>query len=572
MRITAALPRWCCIAAVLLAPGTRGQEPPADLPVERFGEPSPARPELPRFETVPAAPVAAPATARTGPATGEPVARVRAFRVVGNTVVPSATLEAIAAQYAGREITDTELQTLRTRLTQVYAAAGYVTSRATIPDQDIDDGVITIEIVEGRLGGVEVSGARAIDTDFFARRLGPIGSGPLDIGPLNQRLRWLLQDRIVDSVQATLVPGAAWNESVLHVQVEEGRRFGGALSVGNDRSPTVGGVRGAIGARARNLFGRGDQFDLILGHTQGLRDLDASFTYPLTARGTQLFLRYANYGSELVEEPFAGLDVTTESRGLELAVTQSLLRTSTRNVTLGVGFASRQSESFLRGRPFSFSAGADDGRTDIKVARVTGQWLEQGANSVFSARLTLSIGIGALGATVHEDGRPDSRYTAGLGQLQWLRRLGPHAGLLFARLDVQLASDSLLPLEKYAIGGASTVRGYRRARFVRDAAWAGSLEYRLPVLRLAVPGLAESDADGRVQLVAFVDAGRAWNVDDPDGAAKTLYGAGPGLRWDLNRRLHAELSWGALRRHLAGAGDDLQDDGVHFLLSARQAF
>jgi hemolysin activation/secretion protein len=70
--------------------------------------------------------------------------------ISGNTAVPSSVLDAIAVDYVGRAINDDDLQALRRRIDEVYAGAGFRTSRASIPNQDIGGGVLRIDVLEKR--------------------------------------------------------------------------------------------------------------------------------------------------------------------------------------------------------------------------------------------------------------------------------------------------------------------------------------------------------------------------------------------------------------------------------------
>jgi hypothetical protein len=67
-----------------------------------------------------------------------------------------------------------------------------------------------------------------------------------------------------------------------------------------------------------------------------------------------------------------------------------------------------------------------------------------------------------------------------------------------------------------------------------------------------------------------VDAGGNKNNDLPDGPNPTfIYSAGAGLRWDPTPKIHAQVYWGHGFRSTEDDGtNSLQDDGVHFLLSA----
>jgi len=510
-------------------------------------------------------------------AQAEPAASATATfgRIVinGNTVIPSSALDAIAADYAGHPISDEDLQNLRKRIDDVYASAGFRTSRAVIPNQDISTGTLRIEVVEAGIESIAISGAQRVSADYLRARIQAGLGAPLNVDRLNDNLRLLLLEQVVENLKAEFKPGTQAGRHVLQVSVEEGAQYTAGVRVANDRSPAAGGVRGAIETGVRNLFGRGDEVNFTFGKADGLRDLELRFRTPVNRYGTELSGRYANYRSELVEEQFAVLDAETRAHAAELGVHQALWRTTARQVGVSVRFTSRQSESFLRGVPFSFSPGADNGRLDVKAARLGLHWLERRRNDVLSLRYTWSIGLRGLGGTEHFNGLPDSGFHSGLLQAQWLHTWGPRAGSLSLRADWQDASEPLLSLEKFAIGGLGSVRGYRRARVVRDNGWSASAEYRLPLIKLPVPGLSTREQDGQLSLVTFIDAGRAWNEHDAADRPRTLLAAGPGLRWDASRDVRAEVYWGAARRHVRGAAsDDIQDDGIHFSLSARHGF
>lgn len=506
----------------------------------------------------------------------EPVATASATfsRIVisGNTAIASSLLDAIAVDYTGRAITDEDLQTLRRRIDEVYGSAGFRTSRAIIPNQDVGTGSLRIEVIEAGLERIDIVGAKHVKPEYLRTRIQAGLGAPLNVDRLNDNLRVLLLEQVVESLTAEFKAGSMAGRHVLQVKVKETAQYSAGLRIANDRSPTAGGVRGAVETGVRNLFGRGDEINLSIGKAAGLRDLDVRFRTPLNSYGTELAGRYGTYRSELVEEQFAVLDAETRARAAELGVSQALWRTSARQIAASVRFTNRQSESFLRGQPFSFSPGAVDGKLDVKALRVGVQWLERRRSDVVSVRYTWSVGLRGLGGTEHFDGLPDSSFHSSLLQAQWLHTIGPRAGSVVLRADWQDAGEPLLSLEKFAIGGYGSVRGYRRSRVVKDNGWSAALEYRLPLIKLAVPGIAKRDHDGQLSLVTFIDAGRAWNEHDAADRPRTLLAAGPGLRWDASRELRAELYWGAVRRHFTGGGTDMQDEGIHFAVTARSGF
>jgi hemolysin activation/secretion protein len=157
---------------------------------------------------------------------------------------------------------------------------------------------------------------------------------------------------------------------------------------------------------------------------------------------------------------------------------------------------------------------------------------------------------------------PDGRFVAWLGQFRLLRRLTDWGLQGLTRLDVQLASAPLLPLEQIAVGGRYSVRGYRENQLVRDNAIIGSVEARVPVVRTV------SWADV-VELASFVDVGTAWNTQLVTLEPRTLYSIGLGVRWALTLaaplplRSEFELYWGVPLKHIKTQGGNLQDHGLH---------
>jgi len=111
-----------------------------------------------------------------GAAAAEPPVTATFARVTisGNNAITSSSLDAIAVEYAGRAITDEDLQTLRKRLDDVYAAAGFRTSRATVPNQDLDSGTLRIEIIENGIERIDIVGAQRLDagSQHFERNCG----------------------------------------------------------------------------------------------------------------------------------------------------------------------------------------------------------------------------------------------------------------------------------------------------------------------------------------------------------------------------------------------------------------
>lgn len=152
---------------------------------------------------------------------------------------------------------------------------------------------------------------------------------------------------------------------------------------------------------------------------------------------------------------------------------------------------------------------------------------------------------------------PKYNFFAWRGQSQWVRKLDDDF-LFLLRGDIQLA-DNLVPLEQFRLGGASSVRGYRRDVNLSDSGLFASAELRIPVLQ-------SNQLDGVIQLVPFFDLGLPWDKDDVILAIDSLISVGIGLNLNVGNRFNARLDYGIPLTDTQVNGDSLQEDGVTFSL------
>ena len=527
--------------------------PPLPLPP---AEPPPALPQ----PILPPLPEEPPAGAPSFP---QMRVFVRAIRVTGSTVFSQEDLTQITAPYVNRELTTEDLEALRLALTRLYIDAGYINSGAVLPDQTVRDGVITLQIIEGELSAIDITGNRWFRTNYLRQRLTLDLESPLNIAPLQERLQFLQQDARIARLDAELVPGVQRGESVLRLRIEEVNPFKVDLAFNNYQSPTVGAEIGLVTLTHQNLTGHGDILSMTYGRSQGIAiQVDASYTLPLTARDLTLILEYRRNDFTVIEDPFAPLDVQSDSETFSVTLRQPFYRTLRREFAVALTAEHLYNATFLLGEPFQFSPGANRGQSTVTALRLALEWADRTADQALALRARFSVGIDALGATINNGGVPDGRFVAWLGQARVLRRLTDWGLQGLARLDVQLASAPLLPLEQIAVGGRYSVRGYRENQLVRDNAVIGSLEARVPVVR----NVAWADV---VELASFVDVGTAWNTQLITLEPRTLYSIGLGVRWALTLakplplRSEFELYWGVPLKHVKTQGGNLQDHGLH---------
>ncbi len=300
---------------------------------------------------------------------------IREIRVQGTTIFSPAELAEITRRYVGRRLAREDLSFLRRELTDLYVASGYVNSGAVIPDQTVRDGVISVEIVEGRLGELEVEQPRWFRSDHIRNRIDPGDDGPLNIQRLQERLQLLEQDPRIRRFAAELRPGYRPGEARLRVAIEEERPYSASVAFNNFQSPTVGSSRIAVSATHRNLMGRGDVLAVTTGRSSGVApQINATYEIPVRADDTTLSIRFSKNDFTVIEAPFDDLAVDSESTGFGLTLRHPAYRTLNIDLVVGVSLEQLRNRTFLLGKPFSFSLGADDGRSNVTALRISQEW------------------------------------------------------------------------------------------------------------------------------------------------------------------------------------------------------
>ena len=540
-----------CAVPLLAQVGVPLPPKPPQLPIE----PPPAQP--PALEVPPPAP----------PVPGEPITGPKIFvkevRLIGNTTFTSQQLAEVTGPYTNRDVTAEELEGLRLALTYYYVNHGYVTSGALIPEQTVTDGLLTVQVVEGKLAEINVEDARWFRPSYFQSRIDAAAGPPLNVETLQERLQLLQADPRIQRINAELRPGLVRGESALNVRVAEANPLKAWLEFNNFQSPTVGAEQGFVTLAHHNLFGFGDQLSLQYGRSAGVDPiLNFSYAIPVNRYDTTVALQYRRFDFTVKEDPFEELDIRNKAEIFGISLRHPVYRKVDQELALTLTGEHERNKSFLLGQPFEFIAGSPGGKFRVTALRFGQEYTRRSVDQVISASSRFSVGIGAMGATANADyNLPDARFFSWMGQAQLIRQLPFWRTQLVGRGLVQLSNDHLFPLEQVAVGGRYSVRGYREYTLIRDNAAIGSIELRVPVYT------TKAGVD-TVFLAPFFDIGHGWetNVSTPTSPPKTLSSAGIGAIWNFWRGSRFEIYWGKQLRKFDTGRDNLQDHGVHLQL------
>lgn len=475
--------------------------------------------------------------------------KVKRFRFKGNKVFSDKELQKIVAPHLEREISFKGLIEARTAIAKFYVERGYITSGALIPvdeNQKIkaEEGTFTIQIVEGGVEGIKISGSSRLRR-YIKARLDKATSPALNKNRLVKSLQLLQLDPLIEKISAEISEGSRLGQSFLIVRVKPHQAI--TLETGGDnwRSPTIGRFQRGFGIYHGNLLGLGDRLGFKYRNTDGSDIYSGIYSVPVNSRNGRIELSYTDISSKIVERPFSRYDILGDARAYNLTFRQPLFQkvseSSISEFALGINASRQENKSSLLGEAYPLSRGADEnGRTKISALRFFQDWTRRGEREAFSLRSQFSLGVGAFDATINKS-EPDSRFFAWLGQAAWRTELGSSDTSLLIKGALQIADRPIVALERFGLGGATSVRGYRQDTFFTDNGLFLSGELRVPVLKIK---------KSKFYVIPFVDFGTAWNNDSvelaeisqqEEGALASL---GLGVEYDLGGKFNARIDWG----------------------------
>lgn len=149
--------------------------------------------------------------------------KVQGFRFQGNTVFNNQELEKVLSNFVGQEITFADLSEISDKVTDYYVEQGYINSGAYIgvaqnQSLKVDNAIVTVSIVEGRIEKINIVGGNRLHNYIRARIPQPI----LNSKRLLLALQLLQQDPLIEKITASLKEGSKPSQAI---KIQEQLKF-----------------------------------------------------------------------------------------------------------------------------------------------------------------------------------------------------------------------------------------------------------------------------------------------------------------------------------------------------------
>ena len=467
-------------------------------------EPAPPTPALPKPATPPAG-------------NGKPV-RIAEVAFAGNSVIPTTRLDEMVQTLIKPEMTIGEISGIAVGLTTRLREAGYLLAIAIVPPQKLENGRLRIDILEGRIDFISVTGNRQYATAYLERLVGDLRGKPAPtIADLEERML-LLNELPGLRARALLSTGMEPGGTTLALDVTE-KPYRATVGVSNHGSRELGQFRMDGSLDLYNPFSSGDVLSVRGLHSAGgLTDL-GRVAYSIQPFGRTRYGVSISRVDYRVGGNFTALDLQGYALTREITASTPLLRQRMTGITFGAGArSSRTSQTAL-------AVNTGSNVVNSGFANLAGYHYDMGGGATFGV-----IGLASNGRGNQSGTDPQALALKADGDVSHARPFG--AGFEVAGRFAGAVSRVALPdTEKFSVGGPDSVRAYPIAQARGDRGFLATLEMRRRLDSL--PGM---------QVGVFYDFATVRRVQTavaPD--FDTLRGVGIGATYAPDRNLRIRL-------------------------------
>lgn len=479
----------------------------------------------------------------------------------GATVFPAADFSPLYTEFLAQTIGRAELDEIAARVTAAYTDAGYFLTRAIVPVQDIEGGILRVRIIEGYLAAIRFQGADK-QGDLLDSYADSITAGrPARLSVVERGLLLIngLSGVQVNDMQVTQLDDEGAYELVVDVSYV---RAEGATNLDNRGTPEVGRLQAYLSGAVNSVAGFGEQLQLAFA------------TVPDQPK--ELI-----YGRIAYEQPIGRdgviLGVNVSASAIDVGATLSSQDTDSRSLSIGVNVRyplvlSRRQSVYLRASFVYQDVKEDRAKLStiddrLRVVRLQADYsvLDSWDGSNFFS-FEVSQGLGILNASDPND--PFLSRADGEGVFTKFKINIIRVQKIFGPVSLRLAAQgqgALAPLfssEEILLGGGQFGRAYDFGEVSGDDGAAGSIE-------LSYHRDSEATILNDYEVYGFYDAGAVWNRNSVSGQRRiSLASAGGGIRLGLLHGIQASIEAAKpLTRSVSSEGD--HDWRVFFSLGAQ---
>lgn len=467
------------------------------------------------------------------------------MQVDGNSVLDQALVEKTLYPFLGNGKTVDDVEKARQTLEALYKDKGYPTVLVDIPEQDVVDGLVRLQVIEGTVERLKITGSRYFYLGKIRDKVPALAAGQVPYMPkVQEQVGELAKESADRQVTPIFRAGTTPGKTEVELRVKDTLPLHGSLEMNGRNSENTSRSRLIGSVRYDNLWqsfhSASLQYQVSPENADEVEVWSGTYVLPTGWADTRLALYGIGISSNTeLGASVGGLSVvgTGAIYGARLIKPLPGINAYSHNLTVGLDY-----KSFNQGVT---QQGQDQQTSPISyfplLMSYDAAWRYPGVMTSLSSAVHFSLrGVGNEQQEFENRRfKAKAAYAYFTTELKHLREL-PWDMRLAGRASGQITHTPLISNEQFAVGGPQSVRGYHQTQQLGDDGVNLSLE-------LQSPSLKPQDWDFAQNLRAhvFFDYAYLWIQDalSPSPTYYKLAGTGAGLRMQMFKHWLGEFDW-----------------------------
>lgn len=470
---------------------------------------------------------------------------VNSIEVAPSEILTKEEINNLVKPLVGKNVFIEDIQKVIDSINNLYAEKGFVTARAFLPEQTVQNGNIYIALTESKIGNITVQQNKWTKDGYITRRL-PEKQGQLfDIVELEKDVLDFNRYNEGVRLKANLKAGEQPGTTDIELVADENFPFHVMGVFDNAGRYNTGSLRGGAMLYADSLTGHRDRMSLGSYFSKGAQSPFFDYNFPVNKRDGRVGFTFSSTFADVKYGPYVNLfDINSRAYQYSLYYMQPLVRKP------GFELKSYAAVNYKRARTAIGLKPFPEVRDSVTTDNITS------AEVALMARKDTKYGIWYLSQNAYYsfpifNSDRDNNYFKYSGSLTRLHDFS-HGIIGHLRSNYQIVpGDKQIPyLDQMQTGGLVTVRGYNEGLMIGKNGYFISGELMFPLLprQITSPRTGEKiPFIGKyIKGAVFADTAGIFPAASEDYMGGSYFAAslGMGLRVQLPADLTARLYWG----------------------------
>lgn len=457
---------------------------------------------------------------------------IDAIKLVGIGDLEHREIRQIRDQYVGKCLSIEQIRAVVREMTNYYVESGYITTRVYLPEQDLSEGILQINIQEGIIEDIEVVGSkRSSNIDFFPANLPLRRRNTLNLRDIEQSTDNYNKLKS-NNTNIALKPGNKPGGTILVIDNKASKKWRVVSGVDNAGSKQKGELQSYNNFTLENITGGNELYNF--GYRTSLDDPSIRHTAAYTAMFLMPF-GYNDLGLSYNQGKYKnfihGINNSYSNRGsskvYKVDLSRSIHRNGSGKTSLLFGAAWEEYSNYIANYKLDIST--------YKVRKFDLGLSHQRkfASGVLGTGISFTYGVNKGFVSSYSNLRvPEKHFSKVNANAFWLVPLpiivADRKLQYQLQLEGQYSTNLLVGSEKSTLGGLSSIRGFKDYSENADNMVLARNELALPLPIGNNPKI--KSLFGEVSIFAAFDIGGFRNHEEIGSRSGVMSGIATGIK------------------------------------------